>query len=45
MGALATDVARAVEGKREETVRLLQELVRIPSVTGQEGAVLAVHWA
>lgn len=42
MGALATDVARAVEGKREETVRLLQELVRIPSVTGQEGAVQEV---
>jgi acetylornithine deacetylase len=42
VGALATDVARAVEGKREETVRLLQELVRIPSVTGQEGAVQEV---
>ena len=32
----------AVEARREETVRLLQGLVRTPSVTGEEGAVGAV---
>jgi acetylornithine deacetylase len=32
----------AVEARREETVRLLQELVRTLSVTGEEGAVGAV---
>jgi acetylornithine deacetylase len=35
-------IARAVEDRRDESVRLLQGLVRIPSVTGQEGAVQEV---
>jgi len=35
-------IARAVEERRDESVRLLQGLVRIPSVTGQEGAVQEV---
>lgn len=37
--ALANAVARAVDSRRAAAVRLLQELVRIPSVTGDEGAV------
>ncbi len=36
---LAASVRAAVEARREGAVRLLQELVRVPSVTGQEGAV------
>jgi acetylornithine deacetylase len=36
---LAASVRAAVEARREDAVRLLQELVRVPSVTGQEGAV------
>ncbi len=36
---LADAIRGAVEVRREEAVRLLQELVRVPSVTGQEGAV------
>ena len=36
---LAGEIGRVVEERREETVRLLQELVRTPSVTGDEGAV------
>lgn len=32
----------AVDARREEAVRLLQELVRTPSVTGEEGAVAGV---
>lgn len=39
---LAEKIDRAVEADREETVRLLQELVRIPSVTGEEGPVQKV---
>jgi acetylornithine deacetylase len=35
-------IGRAVEDRRDETVRLLQELVRLPSVTGEEGAVQRV---
>ena len=35
-------MARAVEARRGETVGLLQELVRVPSVTGEEGAVQEV---
>src|SRR5215210_8344337 len=31
-----------VEARRGEAVRLLQELVRTPSVTGEEGAVAGV---
>lgn len=37
--ALAGTVTRAVDSRRDDAVRLLQELVRIPSVTGDEGAV------
>src|SRR5215203_1923416 len=36
---LAEAIARVVEERRGESVRLLQELVRVPSVTGDEGAV------
>lgn len=36
---LRDDICEAVEARRSETVRLLSELVRIPSVTGDEGAV------
>ena len=36
---LAGEIGRVVEAGREETVRLLQALVRTPSVTGDEGAV------
>jgi acetylornithine deacetylase len=32
-------VAREVEARRDDAVRLLQELVRVPSTTGEEGAV------
>ncbi len=39
--ALASAVAQAVDSRRDTAVRLLQELVRIPSVTGDEGAVAA----
>lgn len=40
--ASAGAIAAAVEARREETVGLLQELVRTPSVTGEEGAVQEV---
>src|SRR5215218_5408399 len=36
---LAQTIRGAVEGRREDAVSLLQELVRTPSVTGEEGAV------
>ena len=36
---LAGAIRGAVASRREEAVRLLQELVRVPSVTGREGAV------
>ena len=36
---LAGAIRAAVEARREDAVRLLQELVRVPSVTGREGAV------
>ena len=36
---LAGAIRAAVEARREDAVRLLQELVRVPSVTGLEGAV------
>jgi acetylornithine deacetylase len=39
---LARAIGRAVEDRRDEAVLLLQELVRIPSVTGEEGAVQGV---
>jgi acetylornithine deacetylase len=39
---LAKAIGRAVEDRRDEAVLLLQELVRIPSVTGEEGAVQGV---
>jgi acetylornithine deacetylase len=39
---LTDAIARAVEGRREDAVGLLQELVRVPSVTGEEGAVQEV---
>ena len=32
-------VTREVEARRDDAVRLLQELVRVPSTTGEEGAV------
>ncbi|MCA1848365.1 MAG: M20/M25/M40 family metallo-hydrolase, partial [Actinobacteria bacterium] len=36
---LAEAVGRTVEARRDDAVGLLQELVRVPSVTGEEGAV------
>src|SRR5215211_7498003 len=36
---LAQTIHRAVQARREDAVSLLQQLVRIPSVTGEEGAV------
>src|SRR5918912_2952027 len=36
---LAEAIRGAVQARREGAVSLLQELVRIPSVTGEEGAV------
>lgn len=36
---LVDAVAREVEARRDDAVRLLQELVRVPSTTGEEGAV------
>ena len=36
---LAVAIRGAVQARREDAVSLLQELVRIPSVTGKEGAV------
>jgi acetylornithine deacetylase len=39
--ALLAKLTRAVEARREETVRLLQSFVRIPSVTGEEGTFAA----
>lgn len=39
---LTQAIARVVEERRGEAVRLLQELVRVPSVTGDEGAVQEV---
>jgi acetylornithine deacetylase len=35
-------IVSAVEGRRSELVALIQELVRVPSLTGEEGAVQAV---
>jgi acetylornithine deacetylase/succinyl-diaminopimelate desuccinylase-like protein len=39
---LAVAMRGAVQARREDAVSLLQELVRVPSVTGEEGAVGAV---
>jgi acetylornithine deacetylase len=39
---LAEAIRGAVQTRREDAVSLLQELVRVPSVTGEEGAVGAV---
>jgi acetylornithine deacetylase len=39
---LAEAVGRTVEAQRDDAVGLLQELVRVPSVTGEEGAVQEV---
>ncbi len=36
---LVDAVTREVEARRDDAVRLLQELVRVPSTTGDEGAV------
>ncbi len=36
---LVEAIAREVEDRRDDAVRLLQELVRVPSTTGHEGAV------
>ena len=36
---LVDAVTREVEARRDDAVRLLQELVRVPSTTGEEGAV------
>ena len=36
---LVEAVTREVEARRDDAVRLLQELVRVPSTTGEEGAV------
>jgi acetylornithine deacetylase len=40
--AIAGEIRRAVDARRGGAVRLLQDLVRIPSVTGEEGAVQEV---
>jgi acetylornithine deacetylase len=37
--ALRDAIAEAVEARGDDTVRLLQELVRVPSVTGEEKAI------
>ena len=39
---LADRIGRAVEARRDASVRLLRGLVRVPSVTGDEGAVQEV---
>jgi acetylornithine deacetylase len=39
---LSEAVGRTVEARRDDAVGLLQELVRVPSVTGEEGAVQEV---
>jgi acetylornithine deacetylase len=39
---LAEEIGRAIEVRRGDAVRLLQDLVRVPSVTGEEGAVQEV---
>ena len=39
---LAEAIRGAVQARREDAVSLLQELVRVPSLTGEEGAVGAV---
>ena len=39
---LAGEIGRAVEVRRADAVRLLQDLVRVPSVTGDEGSVQEV---
>jgi acetylornithine deacetylase len=39
---LAEAIRGAVQARREDAVSLLQELVRVPSMTGEEGAVGAV---
>jgi acetylornithine deacetylase/succinyl-diaminopimelate desuccinylase-like protein len=39
---LADEIGRAVEDRRDGAVGLLQELVSVPSVTGDEGAVQEV---
>ena len=39
---LVDGIERAVEARRDASVRLLRELVRVPSVTGDEGAVQEV---
>jgi acetylornithine deacetylase len=39
---LAEAIGRTVEGRRDDAVGLLQALVRVPSVTGEEGAVQEV---
>jgi len=39
---LTDAIAQVVEGRRDDAVRLLQELIRTESVTGEEGAVQEV---
>src|ERR687894_3108415 len=39
---LAEAIGQAVEGRCDDAVGLLQDLVRVPSVTGEEGAVQEV---
>ena len=39
---LAGRICRAVDARRGDVVLLLQDLVRVPSVTGEEGAVQEV---
>lgn len=39
---MAREIERAVEARRKGAIGLLQELVRVPSVTGSEGAVQEV---
>ncbi|QIN77361.1 ArgE/DapE family deacylase [Rubrobacter marinus] len=44
--SLPEKLARAVDARRGETVRLLQEFVRVPSITGGEGPFArTVEWA
>jgi acetylornithine deacetylase len=39
---LADEIQRVVDARRDDMVRLLKDLVRVPSVTGEEGAVQEV---
>ena len=40
--ALVDDISRAVEAQRDQTIRLLQDFVRVPCVTGEEAPAAEV---